>query len=410
MSTAAQSVTVTPAPQRKILLVAGEASGDLHGAALVSALRQFDPHIEVWGVGGERLRAAGMHILVETAAVATMGFVETFGTLGRLLSTYRQLKRFMVDERPALVVLIDYPEFNLFLAKRAKALGIPVFYYIGPQVWAWRRRRVRKIVRRVDRLGVVFPFEPALYNNGHGTASAADADIRDASLHEARVRAANPPLAEFVGHPLLDLVRPTRPAEETRDRYGFDPVRPLLAVLPGSRKKEIRSLLPPAIAAAQRLAAEGWQTVVALAHTLTQTDVADALGGSLPAIRIVEDDTYNLVHAADAALVASGTATLETALLGRPMVIMYRVAPVTFALARLLVRVEHIGMPNIILGRSVFPELIQRDVTCDKLVAAIHAVMARRGELAAALAELRATLGEPGAAARAARLALDLMA
>ncbi len=385
MSAPTQAVAAEPAATRKVLLVAGEASGDLHGAGLVTALRRSDPAIEVWGVGGERLRKAGMHILVDTAAVATMGFVETFGTLGRLLSTYRQLKRFMREERPALLVLIDYPEFNLFLAKRAKALGIPVFYYIGPQVWAWRRGRVRKIARRVDRLGVVFPFEPALYNNGQQ-------------------------LAEFVGHPLLDLVRPTRARAETLARYQLDPQRRLLAVLPGSRKKEVRLLLPPALAAAQQLQRRGWQAVIALAHTLTRADLAQAAGGSVPSIPVIEDDTYNVVDAAAAVLVASGTATLETALLERPMVIMYRVSPLTFALARLLVRVEHIGMPNIILGQRVFPELMQGDVTGDKLAAAIEDVSARRDELAAALATLRGTLGEPGAAERAAHLALELMA
>jgi lipid-A-disaccharide synthase len=370
---------------RKVLLVAGEASGDLHGAALVAALRCSDPDLEVWGVGGERLRAAGMHILVDTATVSTMGFVETFGTLGRLLSTYRRLRRFLVEERPQLVVLIDFPEFNLFLAKRAKAMGIPVFYYIGPQVWAWRRGRVRKIARRVDRLGLVFPFEPELYNNGHG-------------------------LAEFVGHPLLDAARPTRTREATLAHYHLDPARPLLALLPGSRKKELRHLMRPAMEAAEQLRQSGWQVVIALAHTLTRDDVAAALGGKLPAVPIVENDTYNLIHAADTVLVASGTATLETALLGRPMVIMYRVAPLTFALARLLVHVEHIGMPNLILGRAVFPELIQGDVTPEKLVAAVQEVFARRGELVEALHELRGKLGEPGAAGRAARMALELMA
>jgi len=374
----------SPAP-RRVLLVAGEASGDMHGAELVAALRQRNPQIEVFGVGGERLRQAGMHILVDTAAVATMGFVETFGTLGRLLSAYRRLKRFLIEERPALLILIDYPEFNLFLAKRAKALGIPVFYYIAPQVWAWRRGRVRKIARRVDRLGVVFPFEAALYNEGAER-------------------------AYFVGHPLLDLVRPTRTREETLARHRLDPTRPLLAILPGSRKKEVRHLLPVAVAAAQQLAREGWQAVIALAHTLTPDDLADALGGTPPPLPVIENDTYNVVHAADATAVASGTATLETALLGRPMVIMYQVAPLTFAIARRLVHLDFIGMPNIILGREVFPELIQRDVTPDKLVAAVHDVTARRAELAAALVELRGKLGEPGAAERAAGLALELMA
>jgi lipid-A-disaccharide synthase len=377
---------VEPAPpvRRKVLLVAGEASGDLHGAALVTALLRSDPNLEVWGIGGDRLRAAGMHILVDTAAVATMGFVETFGTLGRLVAAYRQLKRFLVEQRPCLLVLVDYPEFNLLLAKRAKALGVPVFYYIAPQVWAWRRGRVHKIARRVDRLGVVFPFEPELYNQREE-------------------------LAQFVGHPLLDIVRPTRGRAETLARYGLDPSRPVLALLPGSREKEIRHLLRPSLAAAQRLGADGWQCVVALAHTLRREDLARALGGELPLCPIAEDDTYNVVHAADAVLVASGTATLETALLGRPMVIMYRVSRLTYALARMLVRgVDYIGMPNIILGRGVFPEVIQA-VTADNLVAALRDVTARRAEVETVLFELRRRLGAPGAAVRAAELARQLI-
>ncbi|MFQ5665731.1 MAG: lipid-A-disaccharide synthase [Candidatus Binatia bacterium] len=403
MSASSHAPASCPAPgeagSRTILLVAGEASGDLHGAGLVAALRQRDPRIAVWGVGGARLRAAGMHVLVDTATVATMGFVETFGTLARLLSMYRLLTRFMVEQHPSLLVLVDYPEFNLLLARRAKALGIPVFYYIGPQVWAWRRARVRKIAHRVDRLGVVFPFEPGLYNNGRAAAQTTPPGSQ---------------LAEFVGHPLLDLVRPTRSREETLTRYGLDPACRVLALLPGSRKKEIRYLLPPAVAAAQALAREGWQPIVTVAPTLTRDDLLAALDSRWPArvrgMPIVTDDTYNIVHAADAAVVASGTATLETALLGRPMVIMYRVTPLTFALARLLVRVNHIGMPNIILGREVFPELIQRDVTANKLVAAVQRLSARRPEVAAALGELRGKLGQPGAADRAANLALELMA
>jgi lipid-A-disaccharide synthase len=384
-STAVSPLTERPVTaRRKVLLVAGEASGDLHGAALLTALLRNDPSLEVSGIGGERLRAAGMHILVDTAAVATMGIVETFGTLGRLVSAYRRLVRFMTEERPCLLILIDYPEFNLFLAKRAKALGIPVFYYIGPQVWAWRRGRVRTIARRVDRLGVVFPFEPELYNTAQ-------------------------PLAEFVGHPLLDVVQPTRARAETLARYGLDPGRPVLALLPGSRQKEVRHLLAPSLTAAQRLMGEGWQTIIALAHTLRRDDLVTVLGAE-PSVPIAVDDTYNVVHAADAALVASGTATLETALLGRPMVIMYRVSRVTFAVARLLVRgVKYMGMPNIILGRQVFPELMQGRVTADNLITALHDVVRRRVEVTAALEELRHRLGEPGAAQRAAELALQLI-
>jgi len=374
------------AGKKSILLVAGEASGDLHAAALVEALKQADPSIEVWGVGGQHLRAAGMHVLVDTAHVATMGLTETFGTLGRLFGMYRRLVRFLDEQRPRLVILVDYPEFNLLLARQAKRRGVRVFYFIAPQVWAWRPGRVRKIAARVDRMAVVFPFEPELYNNGSGRR-----------------------LAEFIGHPLLDRVRVTRSRGETLARHGLDPARRTLALLPGSRKKEIRYLLEPSIAAAQRLVEEdGWQAILALAPTLTVDDLQAELGRELP-IKVATDDTYNVVSAADAALVASGTATLETALLGCPMVIMYRVSPVTFAIAKRLVDVESIGIPNIILGRTVFPELIQSEVTPEALVAAVRGLQSRREEQSAALATVRERLGSPGAAQRAAAMVLELL-
>jgi lipid-A-disaccharide synthase len=367
----------------RILLVAGEASGDLHGAALVGALRQRRPDVEITGVGGPRLRAAGMRVLVDTEHVATMGFVETFGTLGRLLQTYRTLVRILDSDRPHLVILIDYPEFNLRLARQAKRRGIPVFYFIAPQVWAWRRGRVRTIAERVDKLGVVFPFEAELYNNGRA-------------------------LAEFIGHPLLDVVRSTRPPAETRQRYGLDADRPVLALLPGSRKKEVRYLIRPMCDAAAQLSADGWQPIVALAESLTAADLEEALGAPVP-FPIAHGDTYNAVAAADAAIVASGTATLETALLGCPMVIVYRMSPLTHWIARRLVVVDWIGMPNIILQREVFPELIQTEVTPAALVEAVRSVRSRRPELVEALGHLRTRLGTPGAAERAADLALSLV-
>lgn len=375
----------------RILLIAGEASGDVHGAALVRELRRRRPGVEVSGIGGAYLRREGMNILVDTATVATMGLTEILGSAGRLVGAYRTVKRFLREQRPDLLVLIDYPEFNMLLAKQAKKLGVPVFYYVSPQVWAWRRGRIRKIAARVDRLAVVFPFEAELYNEHADPGSGR-------------------PLAVFVGHPLVETVRPSRDAAATRSRHGLDPDRPLLAILPGSRKKEIHLLLEPALAAAERLRAEGWQAAIALAHTLTDDDLAAALGGRRPGVPVVRGDTYDLVHAADAALVASGTATVETALLGRPMVIMYRVSGLTYAIARRLIRVDAIGMPNLILGRRVFPELVQDDVTPANLVAAVHEVRARAAELGEALVTLRARLGEPGAAGRAADLALELVA
>lgn len=369
----------------RVLLVAGEPSGDLHGAALVTALRARRPDLEVVGIGGPRLRAAGMQVLVDTEHVATMGFTETFGTLGRLVRAYRTLVRTLDAARPDLVVLIDYPEFNLRLAKQAKRRGIPVFYFVAPQVWAWRKGRIRTIAERVDKLAAVFPFEPGVYN------------------HEGRA------LAEFVGHPLLDVVRATRSRAETRARYGLDPARPLLALLPGSREKEVGFLFPAMCAAAAGLASDGWQAVAALAESLGPADLAAALGGAAIPVPIAHNDTYNVVAAADAAIVASGTATLETALLGCPMVIVYRLAPLTYWIARRLVDVPFIGMPNLILHRGVFPELIQDAVTPAAIVDAVRDVHHRRAEVAAALAELRTALGAPGAAGRAADLALTLV-
>ena len=367
----------------RVLLVAGEASGDLHGAALVEALRRRVPDVAVAGIGGPRLRAAGMRILVDTAHVATMGLVETFGTLGRLLGAYRRLLRFLDEERPDLVVLIDYPEFNLRLARQAKRRGIPVFYFIAPQVWAWRRGRVRTIAERVDKLAAIFPFEPALYNNGRE-------------------------LAEFTGHPLLDVVRADRSAAETRARYHLDARRPVLVLLPGSRAKEVRYLYAAMHSAALELARQGWQPLVALAESLSPADLEAAADGPVP-WPIAHGDTYNAVAAADVAIVASGTATLETALLGCPMVIVYRMSPLTFWVARLLVDVQWIGMPNIILEQLAFPELIQDAVTPAAIATAVRAVHARRDELAGACGELRRRLGTPGAADRAADLALELV-
>ena len=384
---------MTPAPtsprMTRVLLIAGEASGDLHGAAFVHALSERLPGVEVAGIGGEKLRAAGMRILVDSEHVATMGLTETFGTIGRLVATYRRLLRFLDEERPALVVLIDYPEFNLLVARQAKRRGIPVFYFIGPQVWAWRKGRVKKIVRRVDKLGLVFPFEPALYN--------------------AERPGAPEPVAEFIGHPLLDVVAPTRSRAETRRLYGLDPARPLLALLPGSRRKEVEALLPAMNAAAAALAAEGWQPVLALAPNLPRESVAALLDGQRAAFTIVQSDTYNVVAAADAAVVASGTATLETALLGCPMVVVYRVSALTYFIASRLVQLDWIGMPNILLGREVFPELIQDEVTPEAITAQVRNVHARQAELSGAAARIREQLGTPGAAGRAADLAVRLL-
>ncbi len=372
-----------------VLLIAGEASGDLHGADLVCALRARRPDVHVRGIGGAHLRAAGMDTLVDAHALSTMGLVEARERLGVLWRAYRGMRRIIREERPDLVILIDFAEFNMALAGVAKRAGVPVLYYISPQVWAWRRGRIRKIARRVSRLAVVFPFEVPLY---------AGSGVR----------------ADFVGHPLLDRVRVDRDRAAIFSAHGLDPAKRLVALLPGSRSKEMQLLLPPMAEAAARLVARGdCQCVLALADTLSEADIAVSMRGAALPFPVIRGATYDLVHASDVVLVASGTATLETALLERPMVIVYRTAPLTYALARRLVSVPFIGMPNLIAGRAVVPELIQDDVTADRMAAEAARFLDDPAYAAAtsrALGEVRHALGDGGAADRAAAIAAEMLA
>ena len=368
----------------RVLLVAGEASGDLHGGDLITALRRQVPTIEVFGVGGPALRAAGVQTLVDSEAIAGMGLVEARDKVGALIRTYRQLKQILRTNPPDLLIVIDFPEFNLRLAKVAKRVGVPVFYYISPQVWAWRKRRVYTIAKRVDRLAAVFPFEPAFYA-AHGCT------------------------VDFVGHPLVDRVRPTRTREDTLWRHGLDPQHRTIVLLPGSRAQEVRYLLGPMLGATEQLGND-YQFVLAAADTLDVEELRNRVRHT--AIRVVQGDTYNLVYASDLALVASGTATLETALLERPMVIVYRLAPFTYALARMIVRVPFIGMPNLIAERRVVPELIQRDVTPSRIAAEATRLLtdAQAYSVAqAGLREVRQRLGGGGAAERAATLVAEML-
>ena len=368
----------------RILLVAGEASGDIHGGDLIAALKHQAPQVEVFGVGGPALQAAGMQTLVDTATIAGMGLVEACDKLGALIRTYRQLKRILQTEPPDLLILIDFPEFNLRLAKVAKKAGVPVFYYISPQVWAWRKRRVQTIAKRVDRLAAIFPFESAFYA-AHGCS------------------------VEFVGHPLVDRVHPTRSREETFQQYGFDPARKLIALLPGSRSQEVRYLLAPMLGATTLLG-NAYQFVVAAAPTLKIEELNRQTKET--SVRVIQGDTYNLVHAADLAVVASGTATLETALLERPMVIVYRLAPLTYLLARLLVDVPFIGMPNLIAEHRVVPELIQGQVTPERIAAEARRLLTDAQAYSVAqegLREVRRRLGSGGAAVRAAALVVEIL-
>jgi len=373
---------------RRVLLVVGEASGDLHGAHLVRAMREKDPALEISAVAGEGLKREGVNVVFDVARIAGMGFSELAGNLTNLWRAYSLLKRILREERPDLLILIDFPDFNMRLARVAKNLNVPVLYYITPQVWAWRKRRIAKIARSVDRVAVVFPFEAPLYER---------AGVR----------------ADFVGHPLLDVAHVTRSREETLRRLGLDPSRRTIALLPGSRRREVEFHLTPMLEAASILGREmPLQFVLVRASTVDRALLKASLSRAGAGVSLSDGDTYNVVHASDLVWTASGTATLETALMLKPMIIVYRLARLTYALARLLVRVDSIGMANIIAGEKVVPELIQGEMTAERIVAESKTILndARlRERMIAKLTEVRDKLGSQGAAGRVADIALAMM-
>ena len=378
------------ADQSAIMLSAGEASGDLHGGMLCRALRELSPGLRLFGMGGSQMAAAGMEVIVDPTGHAAVGTSEAVGRVPALYRAYRAMGRRLLADRPRALVLIDFPEFNLRLARRARRVGVPVVYFIPPQLWAWRAGRVRQMARRVTRVLAVFPFESPLYER-------------------ARVP------VTFVGHPLLDVVPLDLSRDEARRRLGADPGHALIGLLPGSRPGEVERLLPPMLEAARRLAAADGRRrfVLGLAPTVAPEQVAAIRSKSapgVPPINLVSGRTYEVMAAADTLLIASGTATLEAALLGAPMVICYRVSRLTELLARALTRVRWIGLPNLVSGRAVVPELIQGEVTGARL--AEEAARLLEDPVAAtaqraAFKDLRARLGEPGVGRRAARAVLD---
>uniref|UniRef100_UPI0040564935 lipid-A-disaccharide synthase n=1 Tax=Candidatus Electronema sp. TaxID=2698783 RepID=UPI0040564935 len=383
---------------RQIMIVAGEASGDMHGARLVEALRRRQPGLRFSGIGGRELAAAGVELLCDAAKIAVVGLTEVISHLGDILAARKALIGRMQADRPALLILIDYPDFNLLLAAKAKQLGIPVFYYISPQVWAWRSGRVKKIGRLTDKVAVILPFEQDFYAE-RGVA------------------------VEFVGHPLKDTVRPEHlpSRDEFFQAHGLNvaPDCRVVGLLPGSRAKEIRSLLPDFLAAAELLTTEDksrdWLFLLPRASTIPQELLAEsglALYQNRLNIRVIDgDERYALMAACDAAVAASGTVTLELAILGVPAVTAYRFSPWTYRLGRLLVRhLRHFSLVNLIAGREVIPELLQEQVSPAALAAKLRLLLDDadcRREMLRGLAEVTEKLGPPGCAERAAELALS---
>ncbi|MEW6264683.1 MAG: lipid-A-disaccharide synthase [Thermodesulfobacteriota bacterium] len=370
----------------RVMIVAGEASGDLHGANLVAAAKNLAPDLEFFGMGGERLKAAGVELLFDLEHMSLMGLVEVMSGLGRAWTILRALRGALKERRPEAVILIDYPDFNFMLARTAHKEGVPVFYYICPQIWAWRSGRIKLMADLVDRRIVVFPFEVEFYRN-HGLE------------------------ADFVGHPLLDIMPSPRPKAEVKAELGFDPGRELLLLMPGSRKKLVKVLLPTMLEVARRLRERrpSLALVLARADTLPEGYLESCLDHGPEDIRVLAGRTHALQNAADAALVASGTSTLETALMLTPMVVIYRVSFVSYWLGRLMIRTDHVAAANLIAQERVVPELLQGDASPERITAELTKIFDQpdlRAGMVSNLARVRERLGRPGASRRAAELLL----
>jgi lipid-A-disaccharide synthase len=377
-----------PAGRTAIVVVAGEASGDVHGAALGRALTALVPDVRLVGMGGPLMAAAGVRLLADVRDTAVIGFSEVIRRLPAVRRAYRGLRALLRDERPSAVVLIDFPGMNLRLARAARRAGIPVVYFVPPQVWAWHAGRVRAIRERVSLVLAVFPFERSLYE-------AAGVPVR------------------FVGHPVLDAMARAPERGEARRLLGLGAEDLVVGLLPGSRRQEIDRMLPVMRDAAGRLAAArpGVRFVLGLAPTVDAVHVGRQLDGG-PPVLLARDATHAVMRAADLLLVTSGTATLEAALLGTPMVVCYRVSRASQLLGRLVLRIPWISLVNITLGRTVVPELyLHREATADRLAGTALGLLddpAALAEQRQAFGELAGQLGEPGVAERAARIVLSV--
>lgn len=370
------------------MLVAGEASGDLHGATLSRALQRQGPGWRLVGMGGPRMAEAGVRLLADTVSHAVVGAGEALSRLPRLFRAFRTLRKEVMAQRPRAVVLIDFPEFNLRLARVAKRLRIPVIYFIPPQVWAWRRGRARLVARLATEILAVFPFEPRIYE-------AAGARV------------------EFVGHPLLDVLPNGLSRKDARPALRVPLDATLIGLLPGSRREEVERLLPPMAEAARRIRETIPQArfLVAPATSVDPALVERLLRNAPLELAQVRGRTYEVMAAADLLLVASGTATLEAALIGTPMVVCYRVSRLTGMIARLLIRIPWVSLANIVSGRAVVPELLQDNATGLRLAEEAVSLLRNPEALKAqrlAFAELKGALGTPGVGERAARRILEV--
>ena len=333
----------------KIVIVAGEASGDQHAAHLIREINKRNPSIQFSGIGGEKMSAEGVHLIRDLKDLNVMGFTEVVRHIRVIYKIFRQIEAYLRENRPDALILVDYPGFNLRLAKKAKAMGIKVIYYISPQLWAWKPGRMKIIQESIDLMGVILPFEKKMYD---------DAGVP----------------AYFVGHPLIQTVKTTLSDTEVRNKWHLSRDKKIIGLLPGSRQGEIKRIFPIMIKAAEKLQQQNPELEFGLlmAPTISQKNFAHYLQQSSLKLHFISSDHYDFIHACHSLMITSGTATLEAALLEKPMVITYKTSQLNYLMGKKLIRVKYIGLCNILANKMIIPEMIQHDLTPDNLFDAMQ--------------------------------------
>jgi lipid-A-disaccharide synthase len=370
--------------EKKILIVAGEASGDTHAAHLVRELNKIRPGLSFYGLGGPEMKAAGVDLTFDMTGLAVVGFFEILKNYSRFKSIFDDILKKTREERPDAAILVDYPGFNLRLTRELKKMGIKVIYFISPQVWAWGGKRITFIRKTIDLMLVLFKFEETLYTDGKFN-------------------------VKFVGHPLLDIVKPSMEKEKILAAVGFRQGRRTIALLPGSREREVSNHLKPMLEAASLIYKRFNDTQFFICRPASLRreffkEIIDKVKIDFP-YKVLDNQTYEGIHASDLVIVASGTATLETAILNKPMIIVYKVSLATWLLAKMLIKIPSIGLVNVVAGQRIVPELTQFDVTAEKIAKTAIGLLLDKQSLEHIHAELYAlknTLGIPGAYQRAA--------
>ncbi len=377
-------------PVKKVMISAGEASGDLHAANLVKALRQIDPTISVNGMGSDKMRDAGVELLYDCRDIAVMGIVEVLAKWGTIMGALKILKQSMAKNPPDLLILVDYQEFNMKLARAAKKLGIKTMFYIGPQVWAWRSHRVKKIGRHIDMMAVLFPFEEAFYQK------------------------ANVPV-RFVGNPLVDEVKTTMDKADAYRQFELNPQLKTIGLLPGSRRSEICRLIETLLQSADLIKRQypGCQFVIPLSRSVKIDSLKPMLDQyeHLP-IKIVHSDIHDVMNCCDAIITASGTVTLETALMTTPMVIIYKMSGLSYGIMKRLITIDHIGLPNILAGKEIVKEMLQENARPENISAEILKILTDTDyhqQMINELENVRAKLGHSGGSEKVAQLAYEML-